>query len=86
LLPAGALTRRNAAQAVRVLLAGLIMLAVTWPLHTTFFLWPVLAGAAAYPLALWLLGAFPAEDLAMFKGIGQAMWRRVASGRVASSE
>lgn len=86
LLPAGALTRRNAAQAVRVLLAGLIMLAVTWPLHTTFFLWPVLVGAAAYPLALWLLGAFPAEDLAMFKGIGQAMWRRVASGRVASSE
>ncbi|MBK9055149.1 MAG: polysaccharide biosynthesis C-terminal domain-containing protein [Chloroflexi bacterium] len=34
LLPAGALTRRNAAQAVRVLLAGLIMLAVTWPCTT----------------------------------------------------
>lgn len=76
LLPRGALTQRNAWLAVRILLAGLIMLATIWPLHQLFFLFPVGVGGGVYLAAAWLLRLFAPEDVALLRDLRKQVLAR----------
>ncbi|MCA9970942.1 MAG: polysaccharide biosynthesis C-terminal domain-containing protein, partial [Anaerolineales bacterium] len=76
LLPHGALTRANAWRALRVLLAGLLMLAAAWPLRHAFVALPILAGAVVYPVALWLLRAVDPADARLLLDMAQTVLGR----------
>ncbi|MCB0142068.1 MAG: polysaccharide biosynthesis C-terminal domain-containing protein, partial [Caldilineaceae bacterium] len=62
LLPRGALNRSNAWTALRVMVAGLIMMyGISWLQHQ-FILIPVAVGAIIYLGLIWVMGVVPKED------------------------
>lgn len=61
---------------VRPLIATTIMVMVILPLREMNLLVPILAGAAVYALASFLLGAIPAQDI--------AYWRQIVNFRASS--
>lgn len=67
LLPSGILTRRNGWLALRVALAGLLMLAVAWPMRYLFLPLPIITGAIVYLAAIWLLRVVGAEEAAILR-------------------
>ncbi len=61
-LPKGALTRQNAWQTMRIVLAGLIMVAAIWWLRDVVFIVPAALGATVYVMVILLLGVIKQED------------------------
>jgi O-antigen/teichoic acid export membrane protein len=62
LLPSGALTRANLWTAVRVMTAGIVMMAVVWQFEYMFIGIPILIGAVSYIAIVLLLRVIPKED------------------------
>lgn len=81
-LPQGALGRRNAWLALRVVLAGLVMVGATWWARELFIAVPVMVGALVYVASILVLQVVPAEDWALLRSLGQSVlarvWRRSA--------
>lgn len=77
MLPSGALDRSNLHVALRVLAAGLAMVAATWWLRALFIGLPVLTGAIVYIGCILLFRAIPREDLELFKQFGQHALNRL---------
>jgi O-antigen/teichoic acid export membrane protein len=80
-LPPGALGRQNGIAALRVLLAGMVMLAATWWMRSWAYGWllvyPILLGAVVYVAAVLLLRVVPAEDYRLLRGVMQHFWARL---------
>lgn len=77
LLPKGTLAWTNVRTAGLSLLAGLVLVAVCWPLRHMFIAIPVIAGALAYTGAILLFRVVPAEDLATLKEMGYSLLGRL---------
>ena len=77
LLPSGALNRGMAGRAARTLLAGLVMVALVWPLRQLFIAIPIAVGAASYVALVLLLRLVPAEDLRLLRELAQGLLARV---------
>ncbi len=77
LLPSGALNRGMAGRAARTLLAGLVMVALVWPLREMFIAVPIAAGAASYVAMVLLLRLVPAEDMRLLRELAQGLLARV---------
>lgn len=73
LLPAGALTRANLRTALRIIIAGLLMVAVAWQFEALFIAVPVLMGALTYVTAVFVLRIIPREDINLLQGICQPL-------------
>ena len=73
LLPAGALTRANLWTALRVLSAGLLMVAVAWQFEALFIAVPILSGAITYVVAVFLLRIIPKEDIELLLELSQPL-------------
>ena len=73
LLPAGALTRANLWTACRIIMAGLLMVAVAWQFEALFIAVPVLIGAITYGAAVFVLRIIPKEDIELLQGISQPL-------------
>ncbi len=69
LLPRGSLTRTNLWLAMRVLLAGLIMMAVTWQFQHFFIAIPILVGAVTYISCVLLLRIVPKTDFELLQSL-----------------
>jgi hypothetical protein len=80
-MPKGALTRKNGWVAVRVVLAGLTMTAVIWPLRNLFIVIPIVVGAIVYILMLLALRAVSDEDKLLAKDMSLRIWRRTLGRR-----
>lgn len=76
LIPRGNLGRSNAVRAVKVLLAGFIMVAVTWWLRDKFILLPIILGAVSYVAAIVLLRVIPHEDWVLFQELSRSLLNR----------
>lgn len=75
-LPSGSLTKANAWVAIRVIMAGLVMLAVVLMLKDTFILFPIIAGAITYVSMILVMRVVSAEDKLLVKSlIGQVRQR-----------
>lgn len=77
LLPAGALTRTNLWTALRVIIAGLIMVAVVWHFEYLFIAVPVLIGAVTYIAAVFVLRVIPKEDMELLQELSQPLLNKV---------
>ena len=73
LLPAGALTRANLWTACRILMAGLLMVAVVWQFEELWLAVPILIGVVTYVAAVFVLRIVPKEDIALVQDLGQSM-------------
>lgn len=71
LLPAGALSRTNLWTALRVLVAGMGMMAVVWQFESLFIGIPILMGAVSYITMVLLLRIIPKEDFRLLQGVVQ---------------
>ena len=76
LLPAGSLGRSNVRTGALGAVAGLAMVAVTWPLRWHFLALPVSAGAVVYVGLILLLRVLPPEDLRLFVSLAQGLLGR----------
>lgn len=72
--------RRLTVGSARVALAGVLMLAATWPLRDRFLLLPIAVGAATYCVAVALLRAVDKEERQVIRELG-ARLRNVARRR-----
>lgn len=79
-LPRGSLGLGSLATAGRVLLAGLGMALVIWPLREWFIAIPIAAGALSYTLLVLLLGAIGREDREMLRGVAREALARIRPG------
>jgi len=83
MLPRGSLGRSNVRVAVLGLAAGLAMVAVTWPMRSSFLAIPIVVGAAVYVALIVILRVLPAEDWqlagSLARGIARRLGRRPAS-------
>jgi O-antigen/teichoic acid export membrane protein len=77
LLPKGTLDRQNAYRAIRVLLAGLIMVGVAWWVRDLFILVPIITAAATYLLMIVILRAVPREDWVILRSMVENVLARV---------
>jgi O-antigen/teichoic acid export membrane protein len=75
-LPEGTLDRQRVSMAGRVVLAGLAMVAVVWPLRNLFIAIPVAAGAVVYVTMILLLRAVSDENKLLLKEQAVRIWRR----------
>lgn len=73
LLPAGALTRANLWTACRVLIAGLLMVAVVWHFEYLFIAIPILIGVSTYVAAIFVLRIIPKEDIELLQGVSHTL-------------
>lgn len=73
LLPAGALTRANLWTALRVIIAGLLMVAVAWQFEALFIAVPILSGAITYVAVVLVLRIVPKEDIELVLGLSQPL-------------
>lgn len=80
-MPAGALNRKNLSVAVRVILAGLVMTAVIWPLRNFFIAIPIAVGGIVYLGLILLMRAVSEEDKLLVKEQGMRLWRRTIGRR-----
>jgi O-antigen/teichoic acid export membrane protein len=77
LLPKGMLGRSTVWVWLRLLLAGLGMMAAVMPLRHTFILVPLAAGGVTYLGLLWVLRVMPEQDWRMMKTLGKTFWLRL---------
>lgn len=80
-MPQGALNRQNAWVAARVVLAGLAMAAVVWPLRHLFIAIPIVAGGVVYLTLILLLRAVSEEDKLLARESFLRIWRRTLGRR-----
>jgi len=76
LLPTGALSRANLWTALRVLLAGMVMMVVVWQFEYLFIGIPILIGAVSYIALVLLLRIIPQEDFARLQRVIQQFFGR----------
>lgn len=76
LLPAGALDKTNIWLSIRVLLAGLVMLAVVWTIRDLPIVVPIAVGGVVYIGLITLLRVVPEEDWAVLRTAGQKIFSR----------
>ncbi len=81
LLPRGTLGRENVWRTVRVLVAGLIMLVMVWPLRQMFILIPIATGTMVYLVMIWVLRVVKTEEWQLIRGLGQQMLKWVNARR-----
>jgi O-antigen/teichoic acid export membrane protein len=79
-LPPNTLGRHNAWVALRVLLGGLAMVAVTWWVRHLFIAVPIALGALTFTLAILALRVIPAEDWALGRQIILSAVTRLRKG------
>ena len=77
LLPRGTFSRQNAEVAAKVILAGVVMAAVTWIVRDIFILIPIAVGAVTYVGMVAILRAVPKEDWDFFLDIGSSFIQRL---------
>jgi O-antigen/teichoic acid export membrane protein len=70
-LPRGTLGRKNVGLALRVIFAGLVMVATTWALRFEFILIPIGVGGVTYVAMILLLRVIPKEDWVLIRSILQ---------------
>jgi hypothetical protein len=75
-LPEGTLDRQRVSMAGRVVLAGLAMVVVVWPLRNLFIAIPIAAGAVVYVTMILLLRAVSDENKLLLKEQAVRIWRR----------
>jgi hypothetical protein len=80
-LPEGTLNRQRVSVAGRVVLAGLAMVAVVWPLRNLFIAIPIAAGAIVYVTMILLLRAVSDENKLLLKEQAVRIWRRTVGRR-----
>ncbi|MCA9964070.1 MAG: hypothetical protein KC423_07505, partial [Anaerolineales bacterium] len=76
LLPAGALDKTNIWLSIRVLLAGLVMLAVVWTIRDLPIVIPIAVGGVVYIGLIVILRVVPEEDWAVLRAAGQKILSR----------
>ena len=77
LMPKGSLNRSNAWTAVRIIGAGVLMVAGTWWCRDMFVAVPILLGAMIYLGSIAILRVIPAEDILLLREILQHVIVRV---------
>ncbi len=77
LLPSGILGRRNVWTAVRVMAAGLAMVAVVWWFREMVIIIPIALGAIIYVSSVLLMGIVPKDDLASLMAFAQRLVGRL---------
>lgn len=77
LMPAGMLGKQTAQIALRIVLAGVLMVTAVWQIRHLFIAIPITAGAIVYLIGIFLFRAISAEDLALFQSIGQSVLNRL---------
>ena len=85
LLPRGSLGRSNVRVAVSGLIAGVVMVAATWPLRNYFLGLPIVVGAAVYMALIVILRVLPAEDWQLVGSLGRGAIQRLRRRRSTSS-
>ncbi len=83
LLPKGILSRANAWVAARILLAGLVMAALSWLMRGAFILIPVAIGAVAYAGMILVMRVVPQEDWVLLRSIVQSLMARFRKPKAA---
>lgn len=76
LLPAGALDKTNIWLSIRVLIAGLVMLAVVWTIRDLFIIIPIAVGGVVYVGLVILFRVVPEEDWALLRAVAQKLLYR----------
>jgi fatty acid desaturase len=77
LMPKGMLSKHTAKVAVRVGLAGVLMVASVWWIRDLFIVIPVVVGAVVYLTGIFLFRALTDEDLMVLKGLAQTALARL---------
>jgi Na+-driven multidrug efflux pump len=77
LLPKGTLGRQNAGRAVRVVLAGSLMLAAVWWARGLFIAFPIGIGIGIYFVLITRLRVFSPSDWVMLINLGRSILRRM---------
>jgi hypothetical protein len=77
LLPPGALTRTNLWTAVRIIIAGLLMMLIVWQFEHLFIAIPLLMGGISYIALVFLLRIIPTEDFELLQGLGQQLFSKL---------
>jgi predicted membrane channel-forming protein YqfA (hemolysin III family) len=76
LLPAGALDKTNIWLSIRVLIAGLVMLAVVWTIRDLFIVIPIAVGGVVYVGLVILFRVVPEEDWVLLRSVAQKLLYR----------
>ena len=76
-LPKGMFARQNISFGLRVMIAGSLMVLLTWPLRDAFVLIPVLFGATLYLIIAFVLKLIPQEDIELARGVWNEGWLRL---------
>jgi O-antigen/teichoic acid export membrane protein len=84
LLPRGSLGWSNVRVAASGLAAGLVMVAVVWPLRTYFLGLPIVVGAVVYLALIVILRALPREDWQLAGSLARGAVQRLKNRRTSS--
>ncbi len=86
MLPKGSLDRATVWTAARILLAGLVMVGVTWLVRPYFIAVPIIVGAITYGVMIFVLRLVPQDDLAMAQSVLAGLRDRVRARRPSSND
>ena len=76
-LPKGLFSRQNGAFALRVIIAGGVMVLLTWPLRNAFLFWPIIVGILVYLAAAFILKLITQEEMNLARGVWRKGWQRL---------
>jgi hypothetical protein len=82
LLPKGSLGWSNVRTGIKIAVAGLVMVSVTWWVRDMFIAIPVLIGALTYISMIALLRIVPQEDVLLLKQLIQALKSKLRRSEV----
>ena len=86
LLPRGTFDQENLKVGAKVILAGVVMVAVTWAVRDAFLLIPITVGAVTYGGMIFLLRAIPKDDWDIVLMLGSSFLHRLRRRSAASAE
>jgi hypothetical protein len=76
LIPRGTLSRSDLFINIRVLIAGVAMVIVTWFLRELFIAIPIVIGAFTYGATVLILRAVPKENIILIRELSRLAFRR----------
>ena len=86
LLPKGSLDRTNLYAAIKIFVAGVIMVGATWYFRDMFIAIPIIIGAVVYGALALLFRLIPKDDMDMFKGMVSDATHKLRQRRVRTAE
>ncbi len=84
LMPRGMLSRSNIWYAVRVVIAGLVMVGATWWSRNLLLFVPILIGMVSFTSMIALMRVVPREDIIFLKSLMQSVRKRLPLGKTES--